>query len=158
MGRLLPPSSEHEERLTTEELAGILAWCLKRYGPLLFPKLPPPSSPSPLRQAELGFNGRCNKECDSCYSFWIGASIDLLSSFHLTDSSLMRSALLTHYQNTVTGGFSKLPGYPPDIIHSFYSTAALSIATEEGTKRMNSAYCLRVDRMLVTGDHTGTKE
>jgi prenyltransferase beta subunit len=59
----------------------------------------------------------------------------------------MRSALLSHHQNRVTGGFSKLPGQPVDIIHSFYSTAALSIASQEGTHRIHSAYCLRVDRL-----------
>lgn len=36
-----------------------------------------------FRQVD-GFNGRPNKPTDSCYSFWIGASLKILNAFHLT--------------------------------------------------------------------------
>lgn len=32
-----------------------------------------------------GFQGRPNKPVDTCYSFWIGASLKILNAFHLTD-------------------------------------------------------------------------
>lgn len=131
MGRLGTDSScLDRDYLTVQERDLILNWCLKRQS-----------------STGGGYNGRCNKECDSCYSFWIGASIDLLGSFHLTDIAATRKALLELYQNSLLGGFSKLPSAPVDILHSFYSLAWLSISKEEGTNVMNSAYCLRNDRL-----------
>lgn len=32
-----------------------------------------------------GFNGRPNKRVDTCYSFWIGATLKILGAFELTD-------------------------------------------------------------------------
>lgn len=34
---------------------------------------------------ECGFNGRPNKDVDSCYSFWVGATIAILGS-HLPEA------------------------------------------------------------------------
>lgn len=28
----------------------------------------------------VGFNGRCNKRVDTCYAFWVGASLDVSAS------------------------------------------------------------------------------
>lgn len=37
-----------------------------------------------FRQVD-GFNGRPNKPVDTCYSFWIGATLKMLGAFELTD-------------------------------------------------------------------------
>src|ERR1700677_4873632 len=34
-----------------------------------------------------GFQGRPNKDADTCYSFWVGATLKLLSSHHLVNKS-----------------------------------------------------------------------
>lgn len=31
----------------------------------------------------VGFNGRCNKKADTCYAFWVGASLEVLFHEHL---------------------------------------------------------------------------
>ena len=38
-----------------------------------------PESTEPAVEAEdfVGFNGRCNKMVDTCYAFWVGASLDV---------------------------------------------------------------------------------
>lgn len=61
-----------------------------------------------------GFNGRCNKRGDTCYSFWVGGSLDLLKKLHLIDTEANRKFLLEKTQHFI-GGFSKLPqsGSPP---------------------------------------------
>lgn len=38
-----------------------------------------------LNSQDSGFNGRPNKATDSCYSFWIGASLKILNAFQYTD-------------------------------------------------------------------------
>ena len=78
-------------------------------------------------QEEGGYNGRVNKAPDSCYSFWVGGTTHILGSFDDVDREPCRSFLLYCCQNEKIGGFSKTPGVPPDILHSFYSIAWLSL-------------------------------
>ena len=78
-------------------------------------------------QEEGGYNGRVNKVPDSCYSFWVGGSSHILGNFDDVDREPCRSFLLYCCQNDKVGGFSKTPGDPPDILHSFYSIAWLSL-------------------------------
>ncbi|KIV99171.1 uncharacterized protein PV09_09125 [Verruconis gallopava] len=88
-----------------------------------------------------GFNGRCNKPADTCYAFWIGGSLSLLSRLHLASLPSSRNYLLTKTQHTI-GGFAKKPGDPPDIYHSALGLAALALMGEEGLKGVNPALCL----------------
>ena len=71
-----------------------------------------------------GMQGRPNKEQDTCYSFWIGASLRLLGRDDLLDHRALRSFVMKC--QTKVGGFSKFIGAPPDLLHSFYSMAYLS--------------------------------
>jgi prenyltransferase beta subunit len=41
--------------------------------------------------AEGGFNGRINKQVDSCYNFWVGASAELLDIAMKGNCSLKES-------------------------------------------------------------------
>jgi prenyltransferase beta subunit len=77
-----------------------------------------------------GYQGRANKEPDSCYSFWIGATLQLLQ--HLSaDLDVTSSAefLCCQCQHVKLGGFGKFPGEYPDLVHSFYSLSYLSMIT-----------------------------
>ncbi|TGZ82852.1 terpenoid cyclases/Protein prenyltransferase [Ascodesmis nigricans] len=92
-----------------------------------------------------GFNGRCNKMPDTCYSFWVGASLEMLKKFHLLNIQANRRFLLEKTQHII-GGFKKLPqpgGYP-DILHSYLGLAALSLAREEGLCRLDAALCVSI--------------
>ena len=85
-------------------------------------------------QTAGGYNGRTNKVPDSCYSFWVGASLEMLGCFNNTDTQLAEAFLLnecqySHYMDHPgIGGFSKTPGDFPDILHTFYTIAWLSIS------------------------------
>ena len=89
-----------------------------------------------MRRQIRGFQGRCNKDEDSCYSFWISGSLAALDCFDDIDHKLAVTLLLNECQaNRVIGGFSKYPEAvyepgpnPPDILHSFYSIAFLALA------------------------------
>lgn len=52
--------------------------------PIIAQSPPPVSPPNPLVD-ELqfaGFNGRCNKVCDTCYSFWVGGNLAVSIRLH----------------------------------------------------------------------------
>ena len=34
-----------------------------------------------LRRQDAGFTGRPNKDADTCYSFWVGAALEVRESF-----------------------------------------------------------------------------
>ena len=48
-----------ETALSKEKFEGLKQWCLQRQ--------------------KSGFQGRPNKDVDTCYSFWVGASLDVRS-------------------------------------------------------------------------------
>ena len=77
-----------------------------------------------------GMQGRPNKNEDTCYSYWIGGALRLLNA-----DNMLNKDMLTHFVlncQTQMGGFSKLQGgLYPDVLHSFYSLAWLSLAAED---------------------------
>eukprot|EP00607_Mallomonas_marina_P010712 CAMPEP_0182421096 /NCGR_PEP_ID=MMETSP1167-20130531/6314_1 /TAXON_ID=2988 /ORGANISM="Mallomonas Sp, Strain CCMP3275" /LENGTH=392 /DNA_ID=CAMNT_0024597875 /DNA_START=102 /DNA_END=1280 /DNA_ORIENTATION=+ len=78
-----------------------------------------------------GFQGRTNKDPDSCYSYWVGATISLLDG--LSDSDLESTGLFLlghcqYFNFKCNGGFSKMPGAAPDILHSFFSLCWLAMS------------------------------
>lgn len=83
-----------------------------------------------LRQ-ESGFQGRPNKAVDTCYSFWIGATLAILDSYNLVDQSQNRDFTLA-MQNNVTGGFSKSIYDETEILHSYFALGGLSLLREPG--------------------------
>mmetsp|Transcript_10837 Transcript_10837/g.13713 ORF Transcript_10837/g.13713 Transcript_10837/m.13713 type:complete len:428 (+) Transcript_10837:17-1300(+) len=79
------------------------------------------------RQVE-GMQGRPNKSEDTCYSYWIGGTLHLLGCDHLLDKEALDQFILSC--QTDMGGFSKLKNGSiyPDLLHSFYSLAWLSLS------------------------------
>eukprot|EP00871_Galdieria_phlegrea_P003859 jgi/Galph1/4474/GphlegSOOS_G3178.1 len=87
---------------------------------------------------EGGFQGRINKLVDSCYSFWQGGLVMLLSqwmkrndtqqqlTFQFVGESLER--YLLHYCQCAGGGFRDKPGKPRDLYHTCYSLSGLSLS------------------------------
>lgn len=80
-----------------------------------------------------GFQGRCNKEPDTCYAFWNGATLDLLGKHSLVDiPSCQKFVLSCQFPY---GGICKFPSTVPDVMHSYYSLAWLSIAANQAKKQ-----------------------
>ncbi|KAI9791917.1 MAG: hypothetical protein M1833_001299 [Piccolia ochrophora] len=98
---------------------------------------PPPALDEAASQC-AGFSGRINKPADTCYSFWVLSHADLISSY------LNRNFLLNRTQHRI-GGFGKLPGDVPDILHSYLGLAALATLGEEGLKPLDAALCVSVE-------------
>tara|TARA_B110001452_G_scaffold18928_1_gene15334 strand:+ start:2944 stop:3786 length:843 start_codon:yes stop_codon:yes gene_type:complete len=74
-----------------------------------------------------GYQGRPNKDEDTCYSFWFGAALALLGAPGLTDlPSLSKFAMTCECPGF--GGLAKCAGNHPDVLHSYYALCGLSIA------------------------------
>ena len=96
-----------------------------------------------MRQQEGGFQGRCNKLQDSCYSFWVKASLRIVQSLkpdevqfdeilkldEEIDCAFVKECFTPH------GGFAKYNFLKdhPDVLHTFYSVAALSLGRQEAS-------------------------
>ncbi|TQS35698.1 hypothetical protein Golomagni_03872 [Golovinomyces magnicellulatus] len=115
----------------------------------------------------IGFNGRCNKRVDTCYTFWVTASLKLLCKAEpeLVDSLSARKFLTEQTQHRI-GGFGKCPGDPPgtksaflpnfdnrlfancylDIYHSYLGLAALALNNEPDVKQLDPALCVSVEQ------------
>lgn len=76
-----------------------------------------------------GFQGRPNKDVDTCYSFWIGASLKILNAFELSNYEANRSYIM-ETENSTTGGFSKWPNICTDPFHTYMAICALSFLDE----------------------------
>lgn len=73
-----------------------------------------------------GMQGRPNKLEDTCYSYWIGGTLSLLNSIELLDRQRLSEYVMSCQSQY--GGFSKTVGAYPDVLHSFYSMAWLSLS------------------------------
>jgi geranylgeranyl transferase type-1 subunit beta len=97
-----------ESTLSAPEKRSLVKWCLRRQSG--------------------GFQGRCNKLVDTCYSFWIGGTLQMLGNkwLDMIDKDALRTYLLKGAQ-TKYGGFSKVPGTFPDVLHSYFGLCGLSL-------------------------------
>jgi len=100
------PTFSLRSHIPVQKLNTLVRWCL-------------------FKQDE-GFHGRSNKEDDSCYTFWIAASLEILRSAHLIHRD-KAVAFTLQTQDTVIGGFGKHIGALPDALHSYLSLAGLSL-------------------------------
>ncbi|KYQ92194.1 hypothetical protein DLAC_07041 [Tieghemostelium lacteum] len=85
-----------------------------------------------------GFNGRCNKDVDTCYSFWVGASLDILSKYHnVIDENLVKGFTIASQHESI-GGIAKEPQQVPDLMHNYLSISGLSILGHPSVLPLNS--------------------
>ncbi|XP_021345937.1 geranylgeranyl transferase type-1 subunit beta-like [Mizuhopecten yessoensis] len=111
MGRL-------EETFSAKEMKHLRWWCLARQ--------------------QTGFQGRPNKPVDTCYSFWVGASLKLLDIFKLSNAEFNKGFLMST-QQAITGGFSKWPDHTPDALHAYFGVCGMSLLGEPGVQKMHAA-------------------
>lgn len=89
-----------------------------------------------------GMNGRCNKVADTCYAFWVGASLDMFGLRDIADQRALKRYLLDKTANPKMGGFGKYPDDLPDVYHSYLGLAALSLTGDDSIKELDSAMCI----------------
>ena len=85
-----------------------------------------------------GFNGRPDKKDDTCYTFWVGATIKLLSEDK--DEQIANTQILhciefvLSTQDGITGGLAKWPDISPDPLHTYLGLAGLALAPYPGLR------------------------
>ncbi|KAJ1960161.1 Geranylgeranyl transferase type-1 subunit beta [Dispira parvispora] len=87
-----------------------------------------------VHRQQQGFHGRINKDDDTCYSFWVGATLSMLDSYHLIDIHAQRHFLLSTQR--FIGGFAKYPGEYPDPYHAYFGLTAFSMMNESGIQEI----------------------
>ena len=89
------------------------------------------------RQAERsGFMGRPNKPEDTCYSFWVGATLHILGKLDMTDTEASRRFVLST-QDPVTGGLAKWVDTQPDPLHTYLGLSGLGLQGEDGVQEVD---------------------
>lgn len=117
----------------------------------------------------IGFNGRCNKVADTCYTWWTLGSLAVLGLPDSPDDpaavQAQRRFLLDKTQHII-GGFGKHPGSPPDVGHACLGLAALATMGDPALKKLDASLCVSVDavqrvekarRALLAGAEAGEK-
>ncbi|KAL8366719.1 hypothetical protein RB595_010532 [Gaeumannomyces hyphopodioides] len=95
----------------------------------------------------VGLNGRCNKVADTCYTWWVAGTLDSLRRQPGGGADVdiarepARRFLMDKTQHLI-GGFSKHPGGPPDVYHSYLGLAVLAAMGEPGLKEFDEALCV----------------
>ncbi|XP_013385112.1 geranylgeranyl transferase type-1 subunit beta [Lingula anatina] len=87
---------------------------------------------------QSGFQGRPNKPVDTCYSFWVGATLQLLDIYSMVDKACNRGFIL-ETQDNIVGGFAKWPDHTPDALHAYFGVCGLSLMSEPGLLPMHAA-------------------
>ena len=98
--------------------------------------------------------GRCNKLPDTCYSFWIGGTLQMLGEewLNMLNKNKLRNYLLKHTQHKRFGGFGKVPGAPPDILHAYFGVCGISLIGQDSqyVKPLNAKFGLAADTVRRT--------
>lgn len=110
--------NELHNTLSKEQLNKLRTWCLMRQ--------------------DGGFQGRPGKPSDTCYSFWVGATLQLLNVGQLCDHEENRMFLFKT-QDTLVGGFAKFDNCRPDPLHTYFGLCGLSLLGEDGLCTMHAA-------------------
>jgi geranylgeranyl transferase type-1 subunit beta len=98
-----------------------------------------------LERQLSGFQGRINKIPDTCYSFWIGATLCLLGAEKLVNSKLLRAHTMSCQKKI--SGFGKWPDQYPDVLHTYFSLCGLSMLVgEPGVAIIDPALGFNIER------------
>ncbi|RKU45266.1 hypothetical protein DL546_004907 [Coniochaeta pulveracea] len=139
------------------DMSSVVQWLVSRQFPYTDPEDPDNSEDEALQQTfttltisepgnPVAFNGRCNKAADTCYCWWVCGALSVLPPLQPDGDNVAtiiprpeaRRFILEKVQHII-GGFSKHPGGPPDLYHSYLGLAALATMGEPSLKEFDAA-------------------
>lgn len=82
-----------------------------------------------------GLNGRPHKNQDTCYSWWVGATLANLNMIHLIDYEACQAFIMACQHEK--GGIAKEPDAYPDPLHTYMALSGLSL---QGFKGLNPVH------------------
>lgn len=98
------------DRLPDRRRDGLVRWCVNRQ--------------------ITGFQGRPNKPEDTCYTFWLGATLKMLGMSDCIDWDEVKDFVLTT-QSEITGGLAKWSDTSPDPLHTYLGLSGLALAVPD---------------------------
>jgi geranylgeranyl transferase type-1 subunit beta len=108
-----------------------------------------------LKRQISGFQGRINKPADTCYSFWIGASLEILKASQFINFEEQARFLET--TESRYGGFGKECDSYPDLLHSYMGLSGLSIAKDPALKSLDCTLGITTEKWTKFLEKTNTK-
>lgn len=91
-----------------------------------------------------GLNGRPEKLPDTCYSHWALSSLSTLRRLTWIDASALEGFILSA-QDEEGGGIADRAGDVPDVFHTIFGVAGLSLLGYPGLRDLDPVYCMPAD-------------
>ncbi|OSX62735.1 hypothetical protein POSPLADRAFT_1046141 [Postia placenta MAD-698-R-SB12] len=88
-----------------------------------------------------GLNGRPEKLEDVCYSHWVLSSLSILNKLTWIDAEKVTAFILSA-QDLEHGGIADRPGDQPDVFHTQFGVAGLSLLGYPGLNDLDPVYCM----------------
>ncbi|KAM7540731.1 hypothetical protein Aperf_G00000043810 [Anoplocephala perfoliata] len=79
-----------------------------------------------LSRQNGGFNGRCHKNADTCYAFWVGACLKMLDAHEYVNRDSLLKFIISTFDPHVGGFMKSSDGDSVDQLHSYMALAGLS--------------------------------
>jgi geranylgeranyl transferase type-2 subunit beta len=94
-----------------------------------------------------GFNGRPDKLPDVCYSWWVLASLKIIGRQHWIDGEALERFIFACHaradnENEYAGGIADRPGDEPDVFHTFFGLAGLSLLGKHDLAPIDPVFAL----------------
>jgi geranylgeranyl transferase type-1 subunit beta len=84
-----------------------------------------------------GFNGRANKDCDTCYAYWVGATMQILDCDDFINRTSLSRFLDTTFGSLI-GGFSKTTADTPDPYHTHFGICARTFCKQNSKELIHA--------------------
>jgi len=91
-----------------------------------------------------GFNGRPEKAPDVCYSWWILSALASIDRVHWIDGGKLAD-FIRLCQDKEDGGIADRPGDVPDVFHTFFGLAGLSLLGQADLAPIHPVYAIPMD-------------
>ncbi|KAI0336425.1 rab geranylgeranyltransferase [Cubamyces sp. BRFM 1775] len=88
-----------------------------------------------------GLNGRPEKLEDVCYSFWVLSAMAILNKIPWINADKLTEFILSA-QDLEGGGIADRPGDQPDVFHTNFGVAGLSLLGYPGLEDLDPVYCM----------------
>ncbi|KAI0345321.1 rab geranylgeranyltransferase [Trametopsis cervina] len=88
-----------------------------------------------------GLNGRPEKLEDVCYSFWVLSALSILKKLSWINADKLIAFILSA-EDLDHGGIADRPGDQPDVFHTLFGVAGLSLLGYPGLDDIDPVYCM----------------
>ncbi|ORZ39971.1 rab geranylgeranyltransferase [Catenaria anguillulae PL171] len=88
-----------------------------------------------------GLNGRPDKLEDVCYSWWVLSALAMIGRVEWINREKLVKFIL-QCQDSETGGIADRPGDMPDVFHTLFGIAGLSLLGYPGLEPVDPTYCM----------------